>query len=67
LFTNLVRWDAGVVSFPPIDVILARLACPLSDVMFCLHSGITNLYLYKHFLLVSPIIKEPTKISTSGS
>jgi hypothetical protein len=22
---------------------LAQLACPLSDIMFCLHSGITNL------------------------
>ncbi len=30
------------------DVILAQLACPLSDIMFCLHSGKTNLSLYKH-------------------
>ncbi len=37
LFTNLVRWHAGAVSFPPSDVILAQLACPLSDVMFYLH------------------------------
>ncbi len=51
LFTNLVRWHAGAVSFPPIDIILAQLACPLSDVMFCLHSGITNLSLYKHWVL----------------
>ncbi len=43
LFTNLVRWHVGAVSFPPSDVILAQLACPLSDVMFCLHLGITNL------------------------
>ncbi len=64
LFTNLIGWHAGSVSLPPMAVILAQLACPLSDVMFCLHSGITNLYLYKHFLLVSPVIKEPTKIST---
>jgi hypothetical protein len=34
LFTNLVRWHAGAVSFPPRDIILAQLACPLSDVMF---------------------------------
>jgi hypothetical protein len=27
----------------------AQLACPLSDVMFCLHSGIANLSLYKHW------------------
>ncbi len=48
LFTNLVRWYTGIVCFPPSDVILAQLACPLRDVMFCLHSGITNLFLYKH-------------------
>jgi hypothetical protein len=40
LFTNLVWWHTGTVSFPLSDVILAQLACPLSDVMFCLHSGI---------------------------
>ncbi len=34
LFTNLVRWHAGAASFPLSDVILAQLACPLSDVMF---------------------------------
>ncbi len=45
LFTNLVRWHPGAVSFPLSDVILAHLAGPLSDVMFCLHSGITNLSL----------------------
>jgi hypothetical protein len=28
-------------------LILAQLACPLSDVIFCLHSEITNLSLYK--------------------
>jgi len=50
LFTNLVRWHAGVVSFPLNDIILAKLACPLRDVMFCLHSGRTNLSLYKHWL-----------------
>ncbi len=45
LFTNLVGWHAIVVSFPLSDVILAQLACPLSDVVFYLHSGITNLSL----------------------
>ncbi len=34
LFTNLVGWHAGAVSFLPSDVILAQLACPLSDIMF---------------------------------
>jgi hypothetical protein len=38
LFTNLVRWHTGAVSFPLSDVILAQPACPLSDIMFCLHS-----------------------------
>ena len=33
LFTNLVGWHAGDVSFPLSDVIFAELACPLSDVM----------------------------------
>jgi hypothetical protein len=48
LFTNLVKWHAGAVSILPSDVILAQLACPPSDIMFCLHSGITNLSIYKH-------------------
>jgi hypothetical protein len=47
LFSNLVGWHADAVSFPLSDVILAQLASPLSDIMFCLHSGITNLSLYK--------------------
>ncbi len=54
LFTNLVWWHTGAVSFPQSDVILAQLACPLSDIMFCLHSRITNLSLYKHGYLLSP-------------
>ncbi len=54
LFTNLVGWHAGAVSLPPIDVILAQLACPLSDIMICLHSGITNLSLYKHWDIPRP-------------
>jgi hypothetical protein len=49
LFTNLVRWHASAVSFPLSDVILAQLVCPLSDIMFWLHTGITNLSLYKHW------------------
>ncbi len=48
LFTNLVWWHTGAVSFPLSDIILAQFAYPLSDIMFCLHSGITNLLLYKH-------------------
>jgi hypothetical protein len=48
LFTNVVGWQAGAVSFPLSDVIIAQLACPLSDVIIYLHSGITNLSLYKH-------------------
>ncbi len=50
LFTNLVGWHAGAVSSPLSDVILAQLACPLRDIMFCLHSERTNLSLYKHWL-----------------
>jgi hypothetical protein len=34
LFTNLVGWYASAVSFPLSDIILAQLACPLSDGMF---------------------------------
>ncbi len=50
LFTNLVVWHTGTVSFPLSDIILAQIVCPLSDIMFCLHSGITNLSLYKYCL-----------------
>ncbi len=34
LFTYLVGWHVGAVSFAPSDVILVQLVCPLSDVMF---------------------------------
>ncbi len=44
-FATLVGWHASTVSFPLSDVILAKLACPLSDNMFYLHSRITNLSL----------------------
>jgi hypothetical protein len=36
LFTYLVRWYPGAVNLPPGDIILAQLAYPLSDVIFCL-------------------------------
>jgi hypothetical protein len=55
LFTNLVRWHDVAVSFPLSDVILAQLAFPLSDVMFYLHLGITNLSLYKHWAKLKPL------------
>jgi hypothetical protein len=42
-------WVAHQCSYLPLsDVILAQLACRLSDIMFGLHSGRTNLSLYKH-------------------
>ncbi len=53
LFTNFVRWHASAASFPLRDIILAQLAYPLSDIMFCLHSGITKLSLYKRWLKLS--------------
>jgi len=53
LFINLVGWDAGAVSFPQSDVILAQLACLLGDIKFWLHWGITNLSLYKHLAYLS--------------
>ncbi len=37
LFTILVGWHASDVSLPPSDIILARLAYPLNDIIFCLH------------------------------
>jgi hypothetical protein len=43
LFTYIVGRHASAVSLPPSDIILAKLACPLSDITFYLHSGITNL------------------------
>jgi hypothetical protein len=49
LFTNLVGCHPGAISFLLSDIILAQLACPLSDDMFWLHSGRTNLSLYKHW------------------
>jgi hypothetical protein len=49
LFTNLVRWHASPVSFTLSDIILAQLACSLSVIIICLHSGITNLSLYWHW------------------
>jgi hypothetical protein len=49
LFTNFAGWHADALIFPLSDVILAQLACLLSDIMLCLHSGITNLSLYKQW------------------
>ena len=62
LFINLVGWHTGAVSFPLCDVILAQLACPLSDIMFCLHSGITNLSLYKHWAVTSSALLSITQL-----
>jgi hypothetical protein len=47
---NLVGWHASAVTLHVSDILLAQVACPLSDIMFCLHSRITNLSLYKHCL-----------------
>ncbi len=33
----LVGWHPSAVSLPPGDIILAQLACPLNDIIFCLH------------------------------
>jgi hypothetical protein len=57
LFINLVRWHTGDASLPLSDVILAQLAYPLSDVMFYLHSGITNLSLYKHWVGAANLVR----------
>jgi hypothetical protein len=61
LFTYLVGWHAGAVSFSPSDIILAHLACPLSDAMLCLHSGITKLSLYKYHKLFWPELSTLSK------
>jgi hypothetical protein len=37
LFTFLVGWHTSAVSLALSDVILAELACPSNDVIFCLH------------------------------
>jgi hypothetical protein len=67
LFTNLVGWHVGAVSFPLSDVILAQLACPLSDIMFCLHSGIAYLSLYKHWVRSLPLEWSLLRCSTRVS
>jgi hypothetical protein len=33
----LVGWHVSAVSLPPGDVTFAELACPLNDIIFCLH------------------------------
>ncbi len=55
LFTNLVGWHASAVGFPLSDVTLAQPACPMSDTMFWLHSGITNQSLYIHWTYSQPL------------
>jgi hypothetical protein len=67
LYTNLVGWHAGALILPLIDIILAQLACPLNDVMFCLHSGITSLSLYKHCFFLIIISKNGSKYSTNNN
>ncbi len=47
LFILLVGWHTHAVSLPPGDIILAQLAWPLNDVIFCLHREQLT-YLYKH-------------------
>ncbi len=38
IYYFLVVWHtSAVVSLPPGDIILAQLACPLKDIIFCLH------------------------------
>jgi hypothetical protein len=37
LFIYVVGFHGSAVSFPLGDVILGQLACPLNDVIFCLH------------------------------
>jgi hypothetical protein len=72
LFTYLVGWHASALSFPLSDVILTQLACPLIDIMFCLHSGITlykhcyrtNLYQWKHGFSVA--LSKCAKASKAG-
>ncbi len=33
----MVGWHTNAVSLPPGDLILAQLACPLNEEIFCLH------------------------------
>ncbi len=52
MLERFVTWLCLHIWSDAVCIILAKLACPLSDIMFCLHSGITNLSLYKHCLLL---------------
>jgi hypothetical protein len=70
LFTYLVGWHTSAVSLPPSDVTLAQLAYPLSDVMFCLQSGILNLSLYKRWpypKMNTQAYYDTTKITATNS
>jgi hypothetical protein len=48
LFTFCFGGMPVQLAFPPADIILALLACPLNDTIICFQSGITNLSLYNH-------------------
>jgi hypothetical protein len=37
LFTFLVVWHTSAVRMHPVGVIFVQLACPLNDIIFCLH------------------------------
>ncbi len=54
LFTFLVEQHTGAVSLPPGDVILAQLACPPNNIIFCLHQDYISLqtlgYLFRYDL-----------------
>jgi hypothetical protein len=65
LFTNLVGWHTGAVSFPLSDDILVQLACPLSDIMFCFTTGITNLLKAEIPILYSTTISQQTLATPS--
>jgi hypothetical protein len=57
----LLFWLGGMTALfacPPVDVILAQLACPLNDVIFMFTSGITNLSLYKHCLILETVLSQ---------
>ncbi len=46
LITNLVRWHESAVSFPLSDIILAQLACPLSNVILFWETNVTQYFFY---------------------
>jgi hypothetical protein len=49
LFTTLVGWHVSTVGLPSSDIIFARLACPLNDIIFGLYQEQTTyLFTIKH-------------------